>query len=65
MAITLAYYDTELITAVKRLYSTGPGKLKIFFETKFEKEDLEKWRVLNSGANIIKLITFVTYEWPK
>ncbi len=65
MTTTLAYYDTELITAVKRFYSTGPGKLKIFFETKFEKEDLEKWWVFNSGANDIKLFTFVTYEWPK
>jgi hypothetical protein len=39
--------------------------MKIFFETKFEKEDLEKWWVLNSGANDIKLFIFVTYEWPK
>jgi hypothetical protein len=38
MTTTLAYYDTELITAVKRFYSTGPGSCKDFLKQNLKKK---------------------------
>jgi hypothetical protein len=58
---TLAYYDTEVITAVKKFYSTGPrietssvSKLKCHFETFFDTVFLHL-RYFDDSSNVRSL----------